>query len=64
MKTYEQNIEELESIISRLESGNVPLAEMVALYEAGQKLAAACQAQLNAFETKLGGAAELRAEET
>ena len=53
MKTYEENINELEAIVSRLESGNVPLSEMVALYEAGQKLAAECRDQLNAFEAKL-----------
>jgi len=53
MKTYEENITELESIVSRLESGNVPLSEMVALYETGQKLAEECQSQLDAFEEKL-----------
>ncbi|MCL2695040.1 MAG: exodeoxyribonuclease VII small subunit [Clostridiales bacterium] len=53
MKTYEENISELETIVAKLESGNVPLAEMVALYEAGQKLANECQAQLKAFEEKL-----------
>jgi len=58
MKTYEENMKELESIVSQLESGNVPLSEMVALYEAGQKLAGACQSQLDAFEAKLSTSSE------
>jgi len=53
VKSYEENMKELESIVSRLENGNVPLSEMVALYGTGQRLAGACQSQLDAFEAKL-----------
>ena len=45
--TYEQKIEKLESIIAQLEDGEVPLSEMVALYEQGQSLAAQCQKELD-----------------
>ena len=34
-KTFEQKQEELEKIVSRLENGNVPLEEMIQLYEQG-----------------------------
>ncbi|MCL2672370.1 MAG: exodeoxyribonuclease VII small subunit [Clostridiales bacterium] len=45
--TYEQKIEKLEAIVAQLEGGNVPLSEMVALYEQGQSLAAQCQKELD-----------------
>jgi len=45
--TYEQKLEKLESIVAQLEGGEVPLSEMVALYEQGQRLAAQCQSELD-----------------
>jgi exodeoxyribonuclease VII small subunit len=34
--TFEKAIEELESIVKRLEEGKVPLEESVAIYERGE----------------------------
>ena len=52
-KTYEQKQEELEAIVAKLESGNVPLDEMIALYEQGEALYRDCQEALDAYEKRL-----------
>ena len=36
--TFEKAIEELESIVGKLEGGKVPLEESVAIYERGEAL--------------------------
>ena len=36
--TFEKALEELESIVTRLERGEVPLAESIAIYERGDAL--------------------------
>lgn len=56
--TYEQAREELAGIVRRLESGNVPLSESMALWEQGEKLADICQTWLD------GASAALAARET
>lgn len=45
-QTFEQKLERLRSIVTRLESGEMPLEEGVALYREGLQLAKACGAQL------------------
>src|SRR5262249_60672070 len=40
---FERAIEELESIVKRLEEGKVPLEESVAIYERGEALKRRCQ---------------------
>ncbi|MDO4564148.1 MAG: exodeoxyribonuclease VII small subunit [Clostridia bacterium] len=52
-KTYEQKVAELEEIVGRLESGNVPLNEMISLYEQGIKLYEALAKQLADYEKRL-----------
>ena len=52
-KTYEQKQEELEAIVAKLESGNVPLDEMIRLYEQGEALYRACAEALDAYEKRL-----------
>ncbi|HEY0569366.1 MAG TPA: exodeoxyribonuclease VII small subunit, partial [Xanthobacteraceae bacterium] len=41
--TFERAIEELESIVKRLEEGKVPLEESVAIYERGETLKRRCE---------------------
>jgi exodeoxyribonuclease VII small subunit len=41
--TFERAIEELETIVKRLEEGKVPLEESVAIYERGEVLSAAAR---------------------
>ena len=52
-KTYEQKQAELEAIVAKLESGNVPLDEMITLYEQGEALYRDCTAALDAYEKRL-----------
>jgi exodeoxyribonuclease VII small subunit len=50
---FERAIEELESIVKRLEEGKVPLEESVAIYERGEALKAHCDRLLKAAEDKV-----------
>ncbi|MEZ5841208.1 MAG: exodeoxyribonuclease VII small subunit [Hyphomicrobiales bacterium] len=51
--TFEAALAELEQIVSRLERGDVPLAESIAIYERGEKLKAQCEALLRVAEEKV-----------
>jgi exodeoxyribonuclease VII small subunit len=51
--TFEQAFKELESIIAKLESGELSLDESLALFERGQALAKQCGALLDAAELKI-----------
>ena len=42
-ETYEAMAERLQSIADKLADGNLPLEEMIKLYEEGAKLAAKCR---------------------
>ena len=42
VKTFEDNMKELEAIAARLESGEVTLDESLKLFETGIKLSKAC----------------------
>lgn len=50
---FEKALERLEAIVGRLESGEVPLAEAVKLYEEGIALRARCQALLTDAEKRI-----------
>ncbi|RBP66181.1 exodeoxyribonuclease VII small subunit [Brevibacterium sanguinis] len=51
--SYEQAREELVMIVKRLETGNLPLEESLALWERGESLADRCQAWLNGARERL-----------
>ncbi len=51
--TYEQAFQELESLVARLESADLPLEQALALFERGQALAARCSSLLEKAELKL-----------
>jgi exodeoxyribonuclease VII small subunit len=51
--SFEVALKELESIVSRLEQGEVDLEDSIALYERGQALKAHCEAKLKAAEGRL-----------
>lgn len=51
--SYEQARDELVGLVSRIESGQVPLEEAMALWERGEELAAHCQAKLDAAQDTL-----------
>lgn len=50
---FERAIEELETIIKRLEEGKVPLEESVAIYERGEALKQRCEDLLKAAEARV-----------
>lgn len=50
---FERAIEELETIIKRLEDGKVPLEESVAIYERGEALKRRCEELLKAAEARV-----------
>jgi exodeoxyribonuclease VII small subunit len=50
---FERAIEELESIVKRLEDGKVPLEESVTIYERGEALKRRCEELLRAAEARV-----------
>ncbi len=50
---FERAIEELETIIKRLEEGKVPLEESVAIYERGEVLKRRCEELLRQAEARV-----------
>jgi exodeoxyribonuclease VII small subunit len=51
--SFEAAYAELEEIITRLDSGDLPLEDSVALFERGRKLAAHCQSLLDNAELRV-----------
>jgi exodeoxyribonuclease VII small subunit len=51
--TFERAIEELETIVKRLEDGKVPLEESVAIYERGEALKRRCEELLRQAEARV-----------
>jgi exodeoxyribonuclease VII small subunit len=51
--TFERAIEELETIVKRLEEGKVPLEESVAIYERGEVLKRRCEDLLRQAEARV-----------
>ena len=50
---FEEALKELEIIIDRLESGEVPLEETIALYDRGSELKKHCELKLQSAEEKI-----------
>jgi exodeoxyribonuclease VII small subunit len=51
--TFEEAYSLLQETVARLESGNLPLEESLALYEHGTRLAALCAGQLERAELRV-----------
>ncbi len=51
--SFEDAMKELESVVNRLESGDVPLEDSIKLYERGAALKAHCQKKLAEAEEKV-----------
>ena len=51
--SYEEALEELESIIEAMEDGSIPLADLVSKFENGAKLLKLCQIKLKEAELKI-----------
>ena len=50
---FEAALAKLESIVESMESGQVPLAELLAKFEEGSKLLKVCEARLKDAEMKI-----------
>jgi len=51
--TYEILYNRLQAIVTRIEAGELPLAEALALYEEGVTVAATCQRLLDSAELRI-----------
>ena len=51
--SFEEALQELEVMVSRLETGDLTLEQALALFERGQTLAAHCSTILNSAELKV-----------
>lgn len=51
--TFEQALQELEAVVSRLEEGQSALEESMTLFERGQELVAICNKALDGAELRL-----------
>ena len=51
--TYEQAKSALDEVIAKLEDKDLPLDEMVSLWEQGEKFAQICDSKLSAAKVKL-----------
>jgi exodeoxyribonuclease VII small subunit len=50
---FEKALAELETIVAKLERGDVPLDESIAIYERGEALRARCESLLAAAEMRV-----------
>ncbi len=51
--SFEEAIEQLEEIVGKLESGDVPLENAIELYQQGMKLSQLCSLKLQQVEKKI-----------
>lgn len=51
--SFEQALKEFETVVGKLDSGEVPLEEMIKLYDRGAALKAHCDAKLKDAEEKI-----------
>lgn len=51
--TFEQAMEKLETIVSAMEQGGVPLDEMISKFEEGATIANYCQGKLASLKKKM-----------
>jgi exodeoxyribonuclease VII small subunit len=53
MPTFEEHLTQLETVVERLERGDLSLDESVRLFEEGMKLSTACKAELEQAEGRI-----------
>ncbi len=51
--SYEAALQELESLVQKMESGQMPLDQLLSGYQRGAELLAYCRAQLDAVEQQI-----------
>lgn len=50
---FEDNLKKLESLVRQMESGELPLDEMIKSFEEGRQLAKVCQDDLKSIRLKI-----------
>lgn len=50
---FEENLKTLEELVRRMQSGEMPLDDMIKAFEKGRELVAKCQAELEAIRLKI-----------
>ena len=50
---FEECLRKLDAIVRELESGNVPLEDMISKFEEGSAIAAVCHKKLNSLKQKI-----------
>lgn len=53
MASFEESLKKLETIVARLEEGDLPLDESLKLFEEGVTLSTACKQELDSAEGKI-----------
>ena len=53
MANFEQSLKKLETIVTQLEQGDLPLEDSLKLFEEGVSLSAVCKQELDAAEGKV-----------
>lgn len=53
MPSFEDSLKKLETIVERLEKGDLPLEDSLKLFEEGVGLSSACKQELDAAEGKV-----------
>jgi exodeoxyribonuclease VII small subunit len=51
--TFEAGLQELETIVKEMETGELPLERAITLFEQGMRLSEACRKQLEEAETRV-----------
>jgi len=51
--SYEAALKELEGLVQQMESGQLPLSDLLSGYQRGAELLAYCRAQLDAVEQQI-----------
>jgi exodeoxyribonuclease VII small subunit len=51
--SFEDALKALEDVVRKLETGEVPLDDSIALYERGERLRKHCQARLDAAQARI-----------
>jgi exodeoxyribonuclease VII small subunit len=51
--TFEAGLQQLETIVKEMETGELPLERAITLFEQGMKLSDACRKQLEEAETRV-----------
>jgi len=51
--SFEENLAKLEQLVAKMESGKLPIEELIADFEEGSRLVKLCRSRLNALERKI-----------